>query len=75
MGKTWKKRDGHGKHVSNNRTKFHNEFNEDDEYSKNTHENSKNNHRSMKKAKDVRREFEDKLNYGYSSFPFPNIEN
>lgn len=66
MGKTWKKRDGHDKHVNNNRTKFHNDFNEDDEY-KNTYENSKNNHRSMKKAKDARREFE-------NNFPDLNIE-
>ena len=59
MGKTWKKRDGHDKHVSNKKSKSYNEFNEDDVYSKNTHENSKNNHRSMKKAKEQRQKFED----------------
>jgi hypothetical protein len=56
MGKTWKKRDGHCKKANNKNTKSYNEFYDCDDYSKN---NSKNNHRSMKKAKDARREFED----------------
>jgi hypothetical protein len=71
MGKTWKKRDGHDKHVSNKKSNSYNEFYDYD----NTYDNPKNNHRSMKKDKYARREFEDKLNYGYSSFPFPDIEN
>ena len=67
MGKTWKKRDGHGKHVSNKKLNSYNEFYDYDNYSKNTYDNSKNNHRSMKKAKDARRKFED-------NFPDLNIE-
>ena len=67
MGKTWKQRYGHGKHVSNKKSNSYNEFYDYDNYSKNTYDNSKNNHRSMKKAKDARRKFED-------NFPDFNIE-
>jgi hypothetical protein len=59
MGKTWKKRDGHGKHVNNKKSNSYNEFYDYDNYSKNTYDNSKNNHRSMKKAKEQRQKFED----------------
>ena len=98
MGKTWKKRDGHGKHVGNWRGKGeeygHNwrpnsyrEYTEtDDDYpsmrkgvvppepwedqqsgGRNRHDNSRFNHRSMRKAKEQRRNFED-------NFPDLNIE-
>lgn len=67
MGKTWKKRDGHDKHVNNKKSNYYNEFYDYDNYSKNTYDNPKNNHRSMKKDKDARRKFED-------NFPNLNID-
>jgi len=71
MGKTWKKRDGHGKGVGNRREKGeeyghnwkHNSYREYTE----TDDNSRFNHRSMRKAKEQRRNFED-------NFPDLNIE-
>ena len=59
MGKTWKKRDGHCKKGDNKNTKSYNEFYDYDDYSKNKYDNLKNNHRSMKKAKEQRQKFED----------------
>ena len=70
MGKTWKNRDGHRKGVGNRRGKG-------EEYGHNWRhtetdddirpDNSRYNHRSMRKAKEQRRNFED-------NFPDINIE-
>ena len=68
MGKTWKKRDGHDKHVNNKKSNYYNEFYDYDNYSKNTYDNSKNNHRSMKKAKEQRQKFEDAFWHGTLEF-------
>lgn len=62
MGKTWKKRDGHNKSVKT----WNKNSDWDYQYDNKTH-NSKSNHRSERKAKELRNHFE-------NNFPDLNIE-
>lgn len=72
MGKTWKKSDGHGNHADDYRSKGeeYGHKNRSNYYKETLHENdnSRFNHRSMKKAMKKRQEFEDAFLNGTLDF-------